>query len=335
MHPGLFRQTSNTIQKIQRARTPASWTQQLTKPHRYSTTARHKMDPASVVDVNKPKYPPLHIVHPTKSHKQTILMIHGLGSSGPIFEQAFFASKTSQHFRDRFPHARWVFPSAPLRHVQRWNDTRPAWFNIASFTDLEKDQQVQMEGLRQSVAYLGRCIDDEVARLDESGRSAKDLVVIARSQGSSAMVWTLLSTLKQSIGGVVLTGSWLVFARALTLWMDDNGADDATGTCVGNNIAPGVDASGFVSSVLQEKKDLLLRGEHPLQLTSILMGHCTTDEWINVSLGRQMRDTLKRVGCNVVWNKYEHAADEGHWLAEPDEFNAIADFMEMRLEAPR
>lgn len=270
-------------------------------------------------------YPALHIVNPSESHKQTVLMVHGLGSSGPKFEAAFFASKTSQDFRQRFPHTRWVFPSAPMRHVKVWNDVRPAWFDVASLSNLEEDQQAQVQGLKESTGYLSQVLETEVAGLLDAGRGGKDLFVIARSQGSSAMIWTLLSSLKQTIGGIVLAGSWLVFARALQEWLRKVRAHDGAEPEVRTA------AMRFVDELLTDSETKLLNGCHPLQHTPVLMGHCIKDKWIGIELGRQMRETLQHVGCSVTWNEYSDAAEDGHWLAEPEEFNAIATFLESRM----
>lgn len=276
------------------------------------------------------EFPPLHVVHPSSDHKQTILMLHGLGSTGPRFADAFFASKTSRDLKALFPSMRWVFPTA-LSRFATGEAKRPAWFSIDSISDLEQSQQVQMEGLAESMRYLTNVMDNELATLRDVGRSRKDFFVLGRSQGSSATVWTLLNNLKQSqeIGGVVLVGSWLVFARAIA---EAVCGDYQAAQIDQDRPPPSSDAQGYVSDTLSVLDKTAWVQNHGLVKTPVHISHSTDDLWIDVSLGRQIRDVLRKLGCNVEWKEFSGAAEEGHWMKEPEEFDAVADFLESRMK---
>lgn len=262
-----------------------------------------------------PPFPPLHTLDPTTTHTHTVILVHGLGSSGPSFRGAFFSARSTHDFRALFPGTRWVFPSAPRRYVPAHQQTKPAWFAIASLRDLEDEQELQMAGLRESVAYLGGVVHDEVERVE-----ARNVFVLGRSQGSSAVVWAVVAR-GLRVGGLVLTGSWLVFARALEERLKmEVGPGGGDGEVAGEREA----ARKFVGDMVD---DVGLGAAHALRQVPVLIGHGVDDEWISVGLGRQMRDVLRGLGCEVMWNEYCGASEEGHWLKEPEEFDNIALFL--------
>jgi predicted esterase len=57
--------------------------------------------------------------------------------------------------------------------------------------------------------------------------------------------------------------------------------------------------------------------------TPVFLGHGSDDAWVDVELGRNVRNVLTGFGMNVVWKEYTGAEEEGHWLKEPEEFDDI------------
>jgi predicted esterase len=62
--------------------------------------------------------------------------------------------------------------------------------------------------------------------------------------------------------------------------------------------------------------------------TPVLLLHGTDDAWIDVGLGRQAYRTLTNAGMHVDWKEYSGAENEGHWIREPEGFDAIVTFLE-------
>src|SRR4051794_40486196 len=89
------------------------------------------------------QFPPPYTISPSSSHKSTIIALHGLGSTGKIFADRLIlstdnAASTSdngapsfQPWLDCLPlqHIRFVFPTAPTRHLKVPCDRDvPAWY---------------------------------------------------------------------------------------------------------------------------------------------------------------------------------------------------------------
>ncbi|KAF2259550.1 alpha/beta-hydrolase [Lojkania enalia] len=302
---------------------------------------------------NVPVFPGRYIIEPSSTHKYTLIALHGLGSTGRIFadrllfgapyqenasepdpEQA--SSRQFAPWTQRLPlhNIRFVFPTAPTRHLTIPHDRDvPAWFQVSSFTDLEYKQEEQMAGLTESVGFLSALIDEEVRLLEAAGRSSRDLFLLGRSQGSSVTGWTFLTAVsKFQIGGIVLAGSWLIFARALreVLGQVREGKNENSMLAGVEDRPVPLEALDFARSMvnasnLDEASD---DGEVP-----ILMGHSTDDKWISVKLGRQFRDVVRSAGCQVEWREYVGAEEEGHWLKDPEEFDAISDFLLRQMKS--
>lgn len=287
-------------------------------------------------------FPKPHIINPISEHKYTVLALHGLNSTGEIFANRLGISRPKlvsqskpipKHDRpgawlDKIPtqNIRFVFPTAPVRRI----DAPPlalsthAWFKVSSFTDLEVHQDEQIPGLSESINYISDLVEEETATLRQQNRTDQDLFILARSQGSSVTGWLLATRLQRAIGGVVLTGSWLVLARALQKALKERYRSDE-----GNSVNPSDQDMQIPRSALDFSRELVgsKSASDVLSTIPVLMGHSIDDVWINVKLGRQFRDVLRVAGGQVQWNEYLGADDDGHWFKEPEEFDAIAGFL--------
>lgn len=183
-----------------------------------------------------------------------------------------------------------------------------------------------MEGLSESVSFLRDLVSEEIKRLEKEGRSSADLFLLGRSQGSSVVGWTLMTSLRNlELGGVVLAGSWLIFARALSAVLRESSGSE------GEQFATDADKQPISPSALDFVRGMFRDAsqgeERRIREVPLLMGHSTDDQWIHVELGRQFREVLRIAGYQPDWREYEGAEEEGHWFKEPEEFEAIADFM--------
>ena len=61
--------------------------------------------------------------------------------------------------------------------------------------------------------------------------------------------------------------------------------------------------------------------------TPVLLGHGVDDPMVPVELGRQVVGILKRAGMEVEWVEYVGAEGDGHWIKEPEGFDALLRFL--------
>ena len=110
---------------------------------------------------------PVHMIEPSSEHTHTAIMLHGRGSNGPEFaeELAETAAPGQKSLMERFPSWRWVFPSSQELWSTAFEEMLPAWFEAHSLTDTTTREDLQIGGIRQSVAYIQSILTPEVARL--------------------------------------------------------------------------------------------------------------------------------------------------------------------------
>lgn len=262
---------------------------------------------------------PTHVVEPQTQHTHTAIMLHGRGSNGPEFAEELFSTLApgQKNFAQRFPSWRWVFPSSQELWSTAYEERRPAWFEAHSLDDLTARQDLQTEGIRQSVSYLHGIIDQETERL--RGKAEK-LVLLGLSQGSAIGIWTLLCYEKPGrsrLGAFVGISTWLPFAADIAEVLGQN------------KIQEGHGSNEFVESMTVTLQHSLTssNGNTPFLSTPIFLGHGTDDAIIDVELGRQVRDVLTQIGLKVEWKEYLGADLEGHWLKAPEEVDDIAGFL--------
>ncbi|RMZ82044.1 hypothetical protein DV737_g2145, partial [Chaetothyriales sp. CBS 132003] len=122
----------------------------------------------------------IRVLEPTTNHTHTAIFLHGRGDNATDFAEELFASNISDGtgavaseartssapaptptLQTQFPSWRWVFPSAPLRWSTAFEEEFPAWFEAHSLSDITLREDLQMEGIRESVAEIVGILDDE------------------------------------------------------------------------------------------------------------------------------------------------------------------------------
>lgn len=297
----------------------------------------------------------VHVLEPTANHTHTAIFLHGRGDNGPDFAEELFASTISgaggvvasgartpdpaATLRTRFPSWRWVFPSAPDRWSTVFKEDFPAWFEAHSLSDITLREDLQMQGIRDSVVEIIRILDDEVHRL---AGNAQNVVLGGISQGAAVGLWVLLSLLDPRrlraepiprLGGFVGASCWLPFASAVEMYLpkvgDDRPSNESTPS---SNAAESITDGGsrdFVTSMLKgARTSLATHGrEFSFLKTPLFLGHGTDDVYVDVSLGRQAKVVLSDIGFDVTWKEYFGSEQEGHWYKEPEELDDIASIL--------
>lgn len=268
------------------------------------------------------EFGPLHVLQPQAQHSHTVIMLHGRGSTGEEFANELFESRLSDgtSLRDHFPGCRWVFPSSKKLWSSTFQEEMTTWFHTPS-TDTIADQDLQGPGVRDSVLYLRRILDDEISLV-----SGPEKVILGGiSQGGAIATWALLchpGVCRQGLCAFIGASTWLPFAADIEAIRSIRPVDAPP------QKAPG-DLHKFVGELVASVRDGLNEtGWYcPLLKTPVFMGHGSDDAYVDVELGREAVRTLSSVGFKVEWNEYSGAEQEGHWVKVPEEVDDIKAFL--------
>ena len=96
------------------------------------------------------------------------------------FSDELFEEKTSSNLtlQQAFPSFKWVFPSSQERYSTVFQEELDEWFDVYSLSDPTKREDLQREGLHDSVEFLGRIVDKEAKLV-----SADRVILLGLSQG--------------------------------------------------------------------------------------------------------------------------------------------------------
>ncbi|KAK2855534.1 hypothetical protein FQN49_005101 [Arthroderma sp. PD_2] len=269
-------------------------------------------------------FPALHIIEPTGTHTHTAILLHGRSSNGAEFAEELLDSKTSGNktLAALFPSCRWVFPTSRDRWSSVFQEELTAWFDIYSLSNTSEQQDLQVEGLRESTLYVLEILGQEIDLLE--GRS--DSVVLGGiSQGMATALWTLLCSPGRSkgrIGGFLGMCGWLPFASEIQ------------GLQSPREMIP----KFLWDTVRGEEEEAQVTAEAETEAmlsTPVFLLHGTDDAWVDVELGRQAQTSLVKSGMQVDWMEYSGAENEGHWVKEPEGFDSIVAFLEAAWFKPQ
>lgn len=145
-------------------------------------------------------------------------------SEGGIESQALCAPLA---LRKIFPHARFVFPTAPRTRATKYGRSLThQWFdNWTLEPPATEREELQIDGLRASTAYLHELLRAEIALLPGG---TPDLVFGGVSQGCAAALTAFLLWEGEALGAVVGMCGYLPFAEWLIEQMsrDVDSVDD-------------------------------------------------------------------------------------------------------------
>lgn len=268
---------------------------------------------------------PGHIIEPSLEHTHTAIMLHGRGSDGPEFaeELAETAAPGQQPLMQRFPSWRWVFPSSQELWSTAFEEMLPAWFEAHSLTDTTAKEDLQIKGIRQSVAYIQSILTQEAARL---GGETEKVVIMGISQGGAIGMWMLLcqGNIDRRFGAFVGTNTWLPFAANIQRLLG-KGSEPATAKATSETSS----SDGFVGDIMSawSRPRVAQQSGKSLLSTPVFLGHGVDDAVVDIDLGRQAQHVLGDVGFQVGWKEYLGAELEGHWLKTPEQIDDIDAFL--------
>ena len=156
-----------------------------------------------------------HIGAPHGDHTHTAILLHGRGSNGPEFAEELCSSVDSQqkNLSDSLPNWRWVFPTSGLRWSERFQEDMPSWFDSYSLDNPVERQELQVDGLRESVLYTLMLLDHEIKLV---GGNPHRVFLGGISQGMAVALWAFLCApgrIQKPLGGVLGFCGWIPFAE--------------------------------------------------------------------------------------------------------------------------
>jgi len=143
------------------------------------------------------------VIYPAKGkHTATLIFSHGLGDTGHGW------SFLAEHFEDKFPYLKFIFPHAPVIPITlNMGHKMPGWFDVKTLrAPLPGDPRGEEDekGIWESVNKIHGLVDAEIkAGVDESR-----IVVGGFSQGA-AMSLLVALTSEKKLGGVIGLSGWL------------------------------------------------------------------------------------------------------------------------------
>ncbi|KAK8037130.1 alpha/beta-hydrolase [Apiospora marii] len=296
-------------------------------------------------------YPkPLVIPPLSLPHQQTFVILHGRGSSAdafgpPLLDTPISPDITSpsspdsprpeiQSLATAFPHARFVFPSAPRRRATLYKRALThQWFDS---WDLEppaiKREELQDPGLRETAAFLHQLLRAEI---DLIPGGSKNVYLGGLSQGCAASLVALLLWDGEPLGAFVGMAGWLPYAYRLSSLVTSlpevedgdfdpfrRDEDDEDETQIEER--PVDEAATWLRDQIELVTDNSITHEGVASdVTPVFLGHGVLDDKVDVVLGRQARDALTELRLQVTWKEYEGL---GHWYSN-DMLRDLRDFV--------
>ena len=203
------------------------------------------------------------------------------------------------------------------------------WFDIYSLSDTEERQDLQVEGLRESVEQILDLVDQEIKIL---GREPGSLILGGISQGCAVAILALLAG-RHRLGALFGFCTWLPFKsqlEELALARDEGGKRQKLRKRLDEFFASTLQLQlAFELAIpAQDGKDVGDAQVVSLD-TPCFLSHCEDDEVVNIELGRELRDTLQIFGVAVTWDEHDEG---GHWIQEPEGIDHLLSFISSHVQ---
>ncbi|KAF2262276.1 alpha/beta-hydrolase [Lojkania enalia] len=281
-------------------------------------------------------YPKPLIIPSPAAHKQTIIILHGRGSTAEKFAEPLLThpvssttsptsldispnteSTDTKTFQSYFSNTKFIFPTASLRRAVAYNRSLiHQWFDMFPLDAYppEHKQNIQVKGLRESVKYVHGLLDEACKEV-----GGQNVVLMGLSQGCATGLVSLLLWKGEKLGGFVGMCGWCAFReRMLDAIVDvENGeGNDDVFERSGEEIVE-ERKSKLEKAVEWLKEELEFENESrgsevPLRDIPVFLSHGMEDERVPFKLGKLVAGILKDVGVDVTWSEYEGL---GHWYS--------------------
>ncbi|KAE8451772.1 hypothetical protein EG329_003229 [Mollisiaceae sp. DMI_Dod_QoI] len=288
-------------------------------------------DAASLIFPNPLVYPPI------IKHQQTFIILHGRGSVAPEFGPHLLAMVASGGgtLLSTFPHAKFIFPTAAVSRATIYKRAYThQWFNNWHLEEYTKRQDLQIDGLRASCAYIHELLRREIEIV-----GGENVVLWGLSQGCATSLTALLTWDGKPFAATVGMCGWLPFSNLIEEIVRENESGDDPFSHSGDDDEDTKDPLrlGSENSEIDTRKQAVAFLREHLDMNSegdvfwdvpVFLGHGTEDEKVSVNLGREAKSCLDLVGVDVQMIEYEGL---GHWYSQ-DMLRDIFQFLKKSLK---
>jgi len=187
------------------------------------------------------------------------------------------------------------------------------WFDVYSLTHPSKREELQVEGLRDSINFIRRSIIEEadivttdrvimlgLSQGSATGRcclEARVLVTISYADSEHRTgLFTLLAS-QMKIGAYIGLNGWIPFK-----------------TQIQKATLPGwrpEDLAEFFNTTLALEISRTTDDAQSFLKTPVFLGHTIDDEVIDFELGQQTRTVLEKMGMKVTWKEHQEGGHLG------------------------
>jgi len=276
----------------------------------------------------------IYILPPSGMHYNTVIFLHGRGSTGREFcedlSQGVMSNLRTLQNALRCRGFRLVFPTARLVFSRGLTEWTPAWLE-EFFYDLDQLDVDQHDMVTQNIVdgteFLHNLIVEETNRLRGNARK---LFIVGYSDGGSIGLWTLLTLppAVQALGGFIGINTTLPFGPSIKRHMRGE-----VGLPRPND--PYEEQRCRQDEFVTDKLTMILRPirrgspEPPPRVcrTPILMMHGVNNKIVDINLAEEALITLGTMGFATQWFTYTGEEEDAHWITEPEGFDDIFRFI--------
>lgn len=164
----------------------------------------------------KPKsstYPEPLVIPPLREHRQTIIILHGRGSTAAALGPEILATSIPElgSLPFAFPNAKFVFPTASVRRATIFKRSPiHQWFDNWSLVTPTEREELQIEGLKGTNEFIHQLLRQEIEVV-----GAGNVVLGGLSQGCAALMTAMLLWDGDPPAGVFGMCGWLPFRKHL------------------------------------------------------------------------------------------------------------------------
>jgi lysophospholipase-2 len=249
----------------------------------------------------------LQIVSPSDQHTHTIILLHGRDSNASEFATEFLESQASDDrtLPELFPNLKWVFPTSKIRASQRFQGIEMSqWFDIWSTENPQDREELQIEGLTESVSIILEVIRQE---MDIIGAGPNRIILGGISQGCAAAIYALFSS-SERLGRFVGFCGWLPLEQNVSMIASRS-----------------TDALLEIRKLLDPSLEICILEINSTALrTPVFLTHSVGDPVVSIKNGQKLSTGLKSLGMAVERHSYDN---DLHWITEPKGVDDLVAFL--------
>lgn len=266
---------------------------------------------------------PIYVSEPTGTHRQSIIILHGRGDTGPSFGMCLMDDTDFDSVnacpRRALPDARFIFPTAaplPSARFKGWKLNQ--WFDFWSLFDVQEQAELQNAGLHDNTRVVEALIEQEAAVV-----GMENVIIGGISNGAAQAIITALLMIASgklrsgnSLGGVFGVCGWLPHAQDIM----KKATSEGNGT-EGDVTLP--DHEGEPEAALTWLSTLIRGGEEdPIEMhpepdvcprLPIFLGHGEEDNTVPPERFWEAGAALQSLGIGVEMKMYTGL---GHWYSD-------------------